>query len=230
MVAIMLMSMLQNIDSTIYASIGGSRAHGIEIEESDVDLYRVGSPELHTMQDGYNLIQILLDDFVRRLFVQRKCGHDLQLLYPLEMKVDNDLTRCILQSRDSVIEAIRPTVYDALMDHAARLCVEPEWLYPIFPKRLTYALLFYSILSNYADGMPFAQAMRPDGILHDRLIAIRKHKPELDEVMEWISAARTGADEAKGFYQSGDLEPVRELGQTIRRLAKKETGEKKQYG
>lgn len=226
----MSMCILQNTESSIYAAIGGSRAHGIEIEGSDVDLYRVGDPERHVMQDGYNLIQIPLGKFVSRLFIQRDCGHDLQLLYPLEMKVDNDLTRCILQSRDSVIEAIRPTVYDALMDHAARLCVESEWLYPIFPKRLTYALLFYSILSNYADGMPLAQAMRPKGLLHDRLIAIRKHEPELAEVMEWISAAQTRAVDAKEFYQAGNLEPVHELEQTIKRLSKKETGEKKKYG
>lgn len=204
------------IYNTIYAAIGGSRAHGIEIEGSDVDLYRVGTPELHTMQDGYNLIQIPLDQFVRRLFIQRRCGHDLQLLYPLEMKVDNDLTRCILQSRDSVIEAIRPTVYDALMDHAARLCIESEWLYPIFPKRHTYSLLFYSILSNYADGMPFAQAMRPDSMLHDRLIAIRKHEPELDEVMEWIKEAEKKAVAAKNFYVAGNINPVMDLKQKIK--------------
>ena len=77
--------------------------------------------------------------------------------------MDNALSEYILENREAMVQAVRPAVYRVMTEHAAALCTHCSWLYPLFPKRLAYALLHYQILANHAGGMEFAQTMRPEG-------------------------------------------------------------------
>lgn len=209
----------------IYEAIGGSRAYGLNMDQSDVDILRVGQEKRIYMEDGCNVIQIPAEEFLRRARLGAH-WYDAQWLFPEQFRVDNALSGYILENREAMVQAVRPAVYRVMTEHAAALCTHCSWLYPLFPKRLAYALLHYQILANHAGGMDFSQAMRPDGEELDTLLTIRRGEMELAEVLERVAAARTAAENCAAFYQQqGSDEPLRGLDALVQEMTELEAAE-----
>lgn len=185
-----------------YEVIAGSRSYGLELPESDVDCCRVAdSWDMH-MEGQSNIIQVPRAEFLNRVFCRHDNAYYLQWLYPAQVCSDNEVSRYLMDRRETITAAQKGAVYRILTAHAGRLEKYSDMLYDRYPKRAAYAALFYAIAANYAQGVPFSRAHRPDEELRTFLLGIRRGEVPQEEAMARISAERARALAAKTFYSA----------------------------
>lgn len=183
-----------------YQVIAGSRSYGLEIEGSDIDLCRAADEyDIGKMYGPYNLIQVPLDELRRRIIENSYNAYYLQWLFPYKVLSNNTLTDFLQSNRELIISAQKAQVYDILMAHANGLSMYADKFYDLFPKRLAYAALFYSMAVNYANGMSFAQAHHA-GELQGTLLALRRKELPLNDVLRLVNEQKIKAQKVQKFY------------------------------
>lgn len=187
----------------MYKAIVGSRSHGIEIPESDLDISIVKvSNTLYktTIHDNINNLISSESKFISDMFSPYPNWYFSQYLFPKEFIDNNALTDYIKSNREAIMFERRDVLYNVLIRNASASATFFNQLYDKRPKRAAYSILFYSILANYADGMPFAQAHKPDGELHDFLVNIRLGQIPVEEALARKELERLRVEKAKNFY------------------------------
>ncbi len=211
----------------LYVGIVGSRSHGINIARSDTDisiLRDTGVEYSTSFLDGINTLTSSLDRFKKTMISEdAPVWYFTQWLFPEIFLVKNGLTDYVIENRDKIIRVKHPIVYNTLMKRANGLEYHANFMYKKHPKRMAYSTLFYSVLANYAEGMPFAKAHRPEGELHDFLIDMRLGKIPLEDAMERNKLERLRAEKAAGFYKEMvQPEVLREFEQILQDEVEKE--------
>lgn len=214
----------------IYQAIVGSRAHGIETAASDVDVVTFGGEFLRYeagFQNGRNDFS-----YPSRVLSAWTAGdgpapwYAMQCLFPEKILTDNELSRFIAEHREALVSAQLPGLYRVLWDRAEGLGQDADWLYASCPKRMTYSTLLYSTLANYAEGMPFAQAHRPEGELHDFLVGMRLREVPLEEALARNERERIRAKKVSSFFQKSiSPEILKDFEQVAAEEAGKENGQ-----
>lgn len=187
---------------TYYEVIAGSRSYGLDLPESDMDRCRVANDWEITMEGRENIIQVTRHEFLNRIFCRHDNAYYLQWLYPAQVCSDNEVSRYLMDRRETITAAQKGAVYRVLTAHAGRLEKYSDLLYDRYPKRAAYAALLYSVAANYAQGVPFSRAHRPDEELRTFLLGIRRGEVPQGEAMARISAERARALAAKTFYSA----------------------------
>lgn len=188
----------------LYKGIVGSCSHGIEIPKSDTDICFVDtsfSSRRSTFENGENVFEWPASGLIQVMLMNEPPWFLYQILFPEKFLEETALSKYIEQSRDQIIKARLPVVYSTLLERAEGLKYFSDILYERFPKRMTYSTLCYSILANYAEGMPFAQAHRPEGELHDFLVGTRIGQVPLEDAVARNELERLRAEKAAGFYK-----------------------------
>ena len=85
---------------------------------------------------------------------------------------------------------------------ACGLMMHSDWMYGLFPKRMAYSTHFFSVIANYAEGMPFADAHVSSGDLRDKLLAMRKKELPIEEAMAICERQQKRAEAAAAFYDT----------------------------
>lgn len=211
----------------IYQAIVGSRAHGIETAASDVDVVTFGGEFLRYeagFQNGRNDFS-----YPSQVLSAWTAGdgpapwYAMQCLFPEKILTDNELSRFIAEHREALVSAQLPGLYRVLWDRAEGLGQDADWLYASCPKRMTYSTLLYSALANYAEGMPFARAHRPEGELHDFLLGMRLGRVPPEEALERNRRERLRAEKAAPFYRAaGGRSVLRDLARAAEEAAERE--------
>ena len=200
--------------------IAGSRAYGLNIETSDVDRPQVSDHwDMYRIRDGFNLIRVPQEEFVKRATLQYDNAYYIQWWFPEQWLSENDLARYMQSERENYVSQRRKRVHDVLWNQAEGMWEHSDWLYPAHPKRLAYSTLFYAILGRYASGMPFAQAHRMDGELQEQLLAMRRNEISLEEAQALNRHWREKALAAESFYDAPeDGVYVQEVETQLRKL------------
>ena len=203
----------------IYKSILGSRSYDFAAPDSDVD---VGVINLTSMgkrvirEKGLDVLPSSYSEFISDMLGPTPRWFFTQFLFP-ESFEEGDIAKYIIENREDIIGARLPMLYETIKRRGDGLSNFGDRLYKVCPKRLAYSTLFYSILANYAEGMPFALAHRPEGELHDFLIGMRLGQVPLEDAVARNALERTRAEKAAGFYrQAVHPEVLREFEQVIK--------------
>lgn len=185
-----------------YEVIAGSRSYALDIESSDIDLCRVADTwDMGRMDGPYNILQIPKDEFAERITGGRDSVYYLQWLFPHEVRSDNALTQWLQANREQIIAAQLPHVRKILRQTADGLMMYADELYDKFPKWLAYSAHFYSVVADYAAGMPFAQAHVARGDLRDNLLAIRRKQLPVSDALQICQEQQARADAAAWYYE-----------------------------
>lgn len=208
----------------LYKGIVGSCSHGIEIPRSDTDVCLIDhtfSTRRSAFANGENVFEWSVSNLSEVMRMGSPPWYVYQILFPEKFLEETPLSQYIEQNRNRIIKAKHPSVYKTLFERAKSLEYFSDVCYERFPKRMCYSTLLYSLLANYAEGMPFAQAHRPEGELHDFLIGMRLGKVPLDEAVTRNQSERIRAEKAAGFYKKAiHPEILREFEQVIREAEK----------
>lgn len=191
-----------------YEVIAGSRSYGLELPESDVDRCRVADQWQMSMEGRENIIQVPREEFLDRIFCRRNNAYFFQWLFPARVYTETAVSQYLMQRREAITRAQRGAVYRILTDHAQRVEYFSDVLYDGYPKRAAYAILFYAIAANYAEGVPFAQAHCPEKELRDFLLGIRRGETPLEEAMARMAIEKDRALKAEAFYDAAPDEQV----------------------
>lgn len=178
---------------TYYEVIAGSRSYGLELPESDVDRCRVADDWQISTEGRENLIQVTRQEFLDRVFGRRGNAYYLQWLYPAQICSDNEVSRWLLEHRETITRAQSLLVWKTLTAHAQRLEQFAGGLYQRYPKRLAYATLFYHIAARFGEGEPFAQAHRPEEALRRELLGMRLGEVSLEDGLAECAIQKTRA-------------------------------------
>lgn len=189
-----------------YEIIGGSRSYGLNIETSDLDICQVSDEwKMEKIGPEEHIIRVPKEEFIRRI-TQNFNAYYLQWLFPYKFSFCNDLTLYIIENRENIISLQRQRIYNLLLNHANRLENRCELIYSSYPKRMTYAILFFSIICRYADGMSFKEAHKVDGELQRFLLGIRKKEVSIEEAKNYLLSVKIKAESVKWFYDMGNNE------------------------
>lgn len=183
----------------IYKAIVGSQMYGLSAENSDIDLAIVSEKHFDKetfWKDGYDMRLWTPDE----LAVLRKGEHhkwfDFTRLFPYEFCIKNDLSNWIEENREEVVKAILPELYETYITDCVKLCQRAD----VLNKRTMLAIHFRNMLANYAEGMTFAEALKPQGVYRDFLLSIRNGKAPIARVQAANTNARERAKAVAGFY------------------------------
>lgn len=184
-----------------YEIIAGSRCYGLNIETSDIDLCRVSDSWNITGHNGeYHLIQVPRIEFAERAILLRENPIYIQWLFPYKVLKPGMIWEFLLEQRENIVSAAKKRIWD-LHTHAANcMSLYPEHYYDRVPKRLAYSTLFYNILTRYASGVPFSQAIRPEKEMQQILLAIRQKELPLNEVIMLNQEAKKKLENVALFY------------------------------
>lgn len=181
--------------------IAGSRAYGLEIEGSDIDVCRIADSWNTAGHDGEkHIIQVPREEFVDRAVLQRETPLYIQWWFPFEINTPGALSEYMIENRESVVRASKKRVWELHIRTARGLSEHPEHYYPRFPKRLAYSTHYYDMLAKYAAGEPFVNAIRASGDMREALIAMRKNELPLKEVIAINTDARDRAEACADWY------------------------------
>lgn len=183
----------------IYKAIVGSRSYGLNVDGSDVDLAIVSDKQLDNAtfrKDGYDLYLCTPDDLA--VLRQGSCHTwwDWTRLFPHEFCIKNDLSSWIEENREEMVKALLPEIYEAYTTACADFIRHANGK----NKRIMYAIHFRNMLANYAEGMTFAEALKPPGAYRGFLLSVRKGNAPAELVLEENAKARERAKAVAGFY------------------------------
>lgn len=186
--------------SIFYSAIVGSRSYGVDVPTSDTDVVRLGDAPQYDFKK-FDLRPTSTSEFISDMFGHKPRWFFTQWLCPESFLTDTQLSNYISANNDKIIQARLPILYATFTRRADGLRHWGDKLYKTYPKRLAYSTLFYSILANYAEGMPFAKAHRPEGQLHDFLISMRLGQIPQKDAVARNELERLRAEKAAGFYK-----------------------------
>lgn len=185
------------------ACICGSRTFNLQTPSSDVDIVIVTNDDWAVRvenKDGFNILyntkQLLWDRFVGNI----EYVHIWQFLYPERWCSNNEVVDYIIANRDGLVKANLPYIYRSFGHYFASCAQNMSGYYMVAKKRICYGLLYASVLYNYANGVPFAQCVRPDGEWHDMLLGIRTGNVAFDHCVELVDEYATKIASVSKFY------------------------------
>ncbi len=181
----------------------GSQAHGISLPVSDSDIFildpSVDYYEKH-YQNGVDTHRGSLA-YLKKLFGESPPWYSVQIICPAASLEESAVADYLEQNREEIAEAKKSVIYPSLLKRADSLYNGSANLYALgYGKRVAYSILCYSILANYADGMSFLEACRPEGALHDFLIGVRLLQVAPEDVLARLEQERLRAKNAGQFY------------------------------
>lgn len=183
----------------IYKAIVGSRSYGLDIASSDTDIAVVLTKQPRQMYfRKYGCCALLWTP--DELAALRKGSYqrwvDYTMLFPHEFCVENDLSKWIAEHREEMVKAMLPGIYETYMSACKDFVRNPNGLnkYPM------YAIHFRNMLANYAEGMTFAEALKPQGADRIFLLSVRNGIAQKELVIEANAKARERAKAVAGFY------------------------------
>lgn len=179
----------------IYKSIVGSRSYGLSVEHSDVDMAMV-SDKRQPLRPEFDVYLCVPSVFVERMTSSKSMWFDYQWLFPHEFCIENGLSRWISENCEDMVKAMLPDVYHAYATASAAFARNSQGK----NKRIMYAIHFRNMLANYADGMTFAEALKPTGTERAFLLSVRNGIAPKDAVLEANRKARERANAVAGFY------------------------------
>lgn len=194
----------------------GSRSYGLELSKSDTDIFSIspsaGYYDKH-YSAGIDYHESSLKRFQDFLTQEKPMWYFTQVICPADTLEESDAVEFMRKTREEIANARKTAIYASLFDKGDRLRFHAEHIYNAgHPKRSTYAILMYSILSNWAEGMTFFQAHRPSGELKKFLMNVRNKELPSSLVAERIEEERKRALKAKAFFQENStMKPVKEL-------------------
>ena len=183
----------------IYKSIVGSRSYGLSVTSSDVDIAIVSDKQLNKTafrKNGYDMYLWTPDQFA--VLQQGSCHRwvDCSMLFPHEFCIENDLSKWVEENREEMIKALLPEVYGVYTSASADFARNSQGK----NKRIMYAIHFRNMLANYAEGMTFAEALKPQGTDRAFLLSVRNGIAPAELVIEASKKARERAKAVAGFY------------------------------
>ena len=180
----------------IYKSIVGSRSYGLDVAGSDVDIAVVSDKHWVTGKPNSHIILWTPDAFA--VLQKGPCRRwvDCTMLFPHEFCIVNALSEWIIDNREEMVKALLPELYGVYTE----ACADFDRHVRGDNKRVMYAIHFRNMLANYADGMTFAEALKPQGADRVFLIAVRNGMAPKGLVVEATAKARERAKAAAGFY------------------------------
>lgn len=187
------------------ACICGSRTFNLQTPSSDIDLIIVANndwPIKVENKDGYNILYRTPVCFWDRFVGDIEYAHIWQFFYPEQWRSSNDVVDYIIANRDELVKANLPYIYRSFSHYFAGCTQNMSGYYLVAKKRICYGLLYASMLYNYANGMPFAQCMRPDGEWHDVLLGIRTGDTSFERCVELVDKYAHKIESVAKFYDA----------------------------
>lgn len=180
----------------------GSASYGLTTENSDIDICIVGSG-VHPIPN-YNKVDVFhqsKEDFVQDILLERK-KHPLllQRLFPAEIMLDTEASKYIIDTRESVIKAQLKKIYEVHMKIGNIFTKNIDRTYHLFPKRLAYGIMFFDTMYRYAQGIPFAEAIRPEEDFRQWLLDVRNGTIDLEEIKSVCEEKKEKAESVSSFY------------------------------
>lgn len=169
---------------TNLSCIGGSRAHNLQIEGSDIDLLVMvneGQKIKMENKDGYNILYNTPSKFLNRLEGIEEYCHIWQFLYPQNFIENNFLVEYIKENREKITRANLPHIYKSFTNYFYNCISNMESFYKVRKKSISYSFLYASALYKYANGESFDKCLRPGGQQHDFLLGIRTGEISFEE-------------------------------------------------
>lgn len=208
-----------------YEAIGGSRCYGLNVEESDIDLFRIGdSWNVAGHEGSYHVIQVPRSEFADKAILLQEATLYIQWWFPAEILTSGDLSEYMAVNRERVAFAARNRVWELHWKAAQGMALYPEHFYPRFPKRLAYSTHFYDMLARYASGEPFAAAIRAQGTMRQKLIAMRTNQLPFAEAAAINAEARKRAESLAEWYRPApDFGFLSQIREDLKRILKVET-------
>ncbi len=181
----------------------GSQAHGLNLPTSDNDIFildpLVDYYEKH-YQNGLDTHRGSLE-YLKKLFGESPPWYSVQIICPAASLEASAVADYLEQNRKEIAEAKKSVIYPSLLKRADSLYNGSFNLYALgYGKRVAYSILCYSILANYADGMSFLEACRPEGALRDFLLGVRLLQVDPEDVLARLEQERLRAKNAEQFY------------------------------
>lgn len=181
-----------------FAVIGGSRALGIEHEQSDIDLLIVANifDEDVRCRAGYNTLYKSPNEFYS-IITSTDNGyiHAIQLLYPSEFVTDNEFTDWIKQNRDALVAENKCAIYSAVARYANTVKEKFHIYYKIARKRVLYALCYGEMCRKYASGIAMVDCVRATGEWREWLGNVRAGDISQDEIYDRLCEICAALDE-----------------------------------
>lgn len=181
-----------------FAVIGGSRALGIEHEQSDIDLLIVANifDEDVRCRAGYNTLYKSPNEFYS-IITSTDNGyiHAIQLLYPSEFVIDNEFTDWVKQNRDALVEENKCAIYNAVARYVNTAKERFRIYYKIARKRVLYALCYGEMCRKYADGIAMADCVKATGEWRQWLENVRAGDISQDEIYDRLCEICAALDE-----------------------------------
>ncbi len=182
----------------IYKTIVGSRSYGLSVGHSDVDIGMV-SDKRPQIGSGCDVYLWKPEDFVTQLTGSKLEWYGCQWLFPHEFLIVNDLLAWIVESRETMIKALLPEIYQSYNSASVNFVLNSHGRHGK-NKRIMYAIHFRNMLANYAEGMTFAEALKPQGADRTFLLSVRNGIAPRELVLEENAKARERAKAVAGFY------------------------------
>lgn len=123
-----------------YECIAGSRAYGLELEGSDIDVCRIADSWSTTGHDGEkHIIQVPREEFVDRAVLQRETPLYIQWWFPFEINTPGALSEYLTENRESVVRASKNAYGNCILErHTAYLSTQST-ITPAFQRDLRTA-------------------------------------------------------------------------------------------
>lgn len=180
----------------IYKGIVGSRTYGLDVEESDVDLGVIAS-SFDYKEEGYDTHSLTPEYFISRFSRPVINWVTHQWLFPAEFLLENDLSKWIQENREDFVKAILPEYYNSHLLAIDRFFQRggPH------SKYVARAIHFRNMFVNYAEGMTFEEALKPQGANRDFLLDIRKGKVPVSQILNANATAKARLLSVEDFYK-----------------------------
>ena len=206
----------------IYKSVVGSQTYGLSRDYSDLDVAVVSDRKFSReafRRNGEDLYLWTPNEFA---MLQQGDSHSwvvYQMLFPHEFIIENDLSNWLTDHREELVKSLLPSTYKtymAICDYMAQNSRGKN-------KHIAYAIHFRNMLANYAEGMPFAEAIKATGDCRTFLLSVRNGIAPKELVIEENANARERAKAVAGFYAEpkADLAILDEFKHMVYKEAKK---------
>lgn len=183
----------------IYKSIVGSRSYGLDLSSSDTDIAVVFTKrqrEMYSRKHGCDAFLWTPDELAVLQKGSRRRWVDCTMLFPHEFCIENGLSNWIVEHREEMVKSMLPDIYGVYMSACKDFIRNPDHN----NKWVMYAIHFRNMLANYAEGMTFAEALKPQGAYRTFLLSVRNGIAPKELVIEANAKARERAKEVAGFY------------------------------
>jgi hypothetical protein len=166
------------------------------VEESDVDLGVIAS-SFDYQEEGYDTHSWTPEYFISRFSCPVINWVTHQWLFPAEFLLENDLSKWIQENREEFVKAILPEFYNSHLLAINRFLQRGG----SHNKYVARAIHFRNMFANYAEGMTFEEALKPQGANRDFLLDIRKGKVPVSQILNANATAKARLLSVEDFYK-----------------------------